>query len=123
MEEGRMRVVVSQFMSLDGVIQAPGGPQEDTSGGFRHGGWSMPFFDPEVRRQVINEFAERGGALLQGRRTYQVSASAWPQRGGIRSPIGSTASKIRAVGHALREGSNLEADEAYPWRRPCERGG
>lgn len=77
-----MRVVVSEFMSLDGVVQAPGGPQEDTSGGFRHGGWSGPFFDPQVMGQVVNEFAERGAALLQGRRTYQVSAAAWPERGG-----------------------------------------
>src|SRR6266545_40980 len=77
-----MRVVVSEFMSLDGVVQAPGGPEEDTSGGFRHGGWSMPFFDPEVMGQVISEFAERSDALLQGRRTYQVSAAAWPERGG-----------------------------------------
>src|SRR5438105_13044054 len=77
-----MRVVVSEFMSLDGVVQAPGGPQEDTSGGFRHGGWSMQFFDPEVMGQVIGEFAARSEALLQGRRTYQVSAAAWPERGG-----------------------------------------
>ncbi len=77
-----MRVVVSEFMSLDGVVQAPGGPQEDTSGGFRHGGWSHPFFDPDVMGSVIREFAERSEALLQGRRTYQVSAEAWPTRGG-----------------------------------------
>lgn len=77
-----MRIVASEFMSLDGVVQAPGGPQEDTSGGFRHGGWSMPYFDPEVMGPVIGEYAERGGALLQGRRTYQVSAEAWPKRGG-----------------------------------------
>jgi dihydrofolate reductase len=82
MKEGTMRVVVSEFMSLDGVVQAPGGPEEDTSGGFRHGGWSGQFFDPEVMGQVIGEFAERGEALLQGRRTYQVSAAAWPERGG-----------------------------------------
>src|SRR3954469_16935274 len=80
--EVEMRVVVSEFMSLDGVVQAPGGPQEDTSGGFRHGGWSMQFFDPEVMGRVIGEIAERCDALLQGRRTYQVSAAAWPQRGG-----------------------------------------
>ena len=43
-----MRVVVNEFMSLDGVVQAPGGPEEDTDGGFAHGGWSMPYFDPEV---------------------------------------------------------------------------
>ena len=77
-----MRVVVSEFMSLDGVVQAPGGPEEDTSGGFRHGGWSMQFFDPEVMGPVINEFAERNEVLLQGRRTYQVSAAAWPERSG-----------------------------------------
>jgi dihydrofolate reductase len=69
-------------MSLDGVMQAPGGPAEDTSGGFRHGGWSLPFFDPEVMGAVIGEFAARNGVLLQGRRTYQVSAAAWPERGG-----------------------------------------
>jgi dihydrofolate reductase len=77
-----MRVVVSEFMSLDGVVQAPGGPTEDTSGGFRHGGWSMPFFDPEVMGAVVSEFAQRNQALLQGRRTYQVSATAWPERSG-----------------------------------------
>ena len=43
-----MRIVVSEFISLDGVVRAPGGTDEDTDGGFRHGGWSMPFFDPEV---------------------------------------------------------------------------
>jgi hypothetical protein len=86
-----MRLVVSEFMSLDGVVQAPGGPAEDTSGGFRHGGWSMQFFDPEVMGAVINEFAERNEVLLQGRRTYQVSAAAWPERSGDRSPTGSTA--------------------------------
>ena len=77
-----MRVVVSEFMSLDGVVQAPGGPDEDTSGGFRHGGWSMPYFDPEVMGAVVDEYAERTDALLQGRRTYQVSAAAWPERSG-----------------------------------------
>jgi dihydrofolate reductase len=77
-----MRVVISEFMSLDGVVQAPGGPDEDTSGGFRHGGWSMPYFDPEVMGPVIDEFASRSEVLLQGRRTYQVSAAAWPDRSG-----------------------------------------
>ena len=77
-----MRVVVSEFMSLDGVVQAPGSQQEDTSGGFRHGGWSLPFFDPDVMGGVIGEFAERSQALLQGRRTYQVSSAAWPERAG-----------------------------------------
>jgi dihydrofolate reductase len=77
-----MRVLVSEFMSLDGVVQAPGGKDEDTSGGFRHGGWSFEFFDPEVMGAVVDEYAQRSEVLLQGRRTYQVSAAAWPQRGG-----------------------------------------
>jgi dihydrofolate reductase len=77
-----MRVLVSEFISLDGVVQAPGGPQEDTSGGFRHGGWSAQFFDPEVMGATIGEFSHRGEALLQGRRTYRISAAAWPERGG-----------------------------------------
>src|ERR671933_622022 len=80
--EGSMRGVCSEIMSLDGVVQAPGGAEEDTSGGFRHGGWSGQFFDPEVMGPGIGEFAQRCEALLQGRRTYQVSAAAWPQRGG-----------------------------------------
>ena len=82
MEDKTVRVVVSEFISLDGVVQAPGGPAEDTSGGFRHGGWSMRYFDPEVMGAVVDEFAERSDALLQGRRTYQVSAAAWPERSG-----------------------------------------
>ena len=82
MEEKTVRVVVSEFISLDGVVQAPGGPDEDTSCGFRHGGWSMKYFDPAVMGAVIDEFAGRREALLQGRRTYQVSAAAWPERSG-----------------------------------------
>jgi dihydrofolate reductase len=77
-----MRVLVSEFMSLDGVVQAPGGKDEDTSGGFRHGGWSFEFFDPEVMGPVVDEYAEGSEVLLQGRRTYQVSAAAWPERSG-----------------------------------------
>ena len=77
-----MRIVASEFMSLDGIVQAPGGPDEDTSGGFQHGGWSHPYFDPEVMGPVIGAVAERSEALLQGRRTYQVSAEAWPDRAG-----------------------------------------
>ena len=77
-----MRIVISEFISLDGVVQAPGGRDEDTDGGFQHGGWSMPFFDPEVMGPSINEAAERTDALLFGRRTWQVMAGAWPGRAG-----------------------------------------
>jgi dihydrofolate reductase len=77
-----MRIVISEFISLDGVVQAPGGADEDTEGGFRHGGWSMPFFDPDVMGAAIGEISGRTGAILQGRRTWQVMAGAWPDRAG-----------------------------------------
>lgn len=77
-----MRIVVSEFISLDGVVQAPGGAEEDLDGGFQHGGWSMPFFDPEVMGEAIGEMSERNDALLYGRRTWQVMAGAWPERAG-----------------------------------------
>lgn len=77
-----MRIVLSDFMSLDGVVQAPGGKNEDTDGGFEHGGWSMRFFDPEAMGPVIDEAMETTEALLFGRRTFQTMAAAWPRRGG-----------------------------------------
>jgi dihydrofolate reductase len=77
-----MRIVVSQFISLDGVVQAPGGKDEDTDGGFQHGGWSMPFFDVDIMGSAVDEAAKRTDALLYGRRTWQVMAGAWPNRAG-----------------------------------------
>ncbi len=77
-----MRIVISEFMSLDGVVQAPGGRKEDTDGGFRHGGWSMRFFDAETMGPAFDEMAQRTDALLYGRRTWQVMAGAWPKRAG-----------------------------------------
>src|SRR3712207_9557806 len=77
-----MRIVISEFISLDGVVQAPGGAEEDTEGGFRHGGWSMPFFDPESMGSAIDEVMQTTDALLFGRRTWQVMAGGRPGRGG-----------------------------------------
>src|SRR5215211_6600963 len=77
-----MRIVLSDFISLDGVVQAPGGKNEDTDGGFAHGGWSMRFFDPEAMGSAIGEAMERTEALLFGRRTWQTMAAAWPERAG-----------------------------------------
>jgi dihydrofolate reductase len=77
-----MRIVVSEFISLDGVVQAPGGPEEDTDGGFAHGGWSHPYFDAEVLGPAFTEGMERAEALLYGRRTYLTMAAAWPQQAG-----------------------------------------
>ncbi len=77
-----MRIILSDFMSLDGVVQAPGGRQEDTDGGFEHGGWSMRFFDEETMGPVFDEVMETTEALLFGRRTWQTMAAAWPGRAG-----------------------------------------
>src|SRR4051794_27523561 len=78
----RMRIILSEFISIDGVVQAPGGAEEDTDGGFRHGGWSMPFFDPDVMGTAIGEAMGKNEALLFGRRTWDVMAAAWPERAG-----------------------------------------
>lgn len=77
-----MRIVITEFISLDGVVQAPGGPQEDTDGGFAHGGWSHPYFDEEVLGGAFDAGLGRAEALLFGRRTWQTMAGAWPERAG-----------------------------------------
>ncbi|MFF5155637.1 dihydrofolate reductase family protein [Streptomyces sp. NPDC000348] len=77
-----MRIVVTEFISLDGVSQAPGGPEEDTDGGFAHGGWSQPYFDPEVLGGAFDAGLAEAEALLFGRRTWQTMAGAWTQRAG-----------------------------------------
>jgi dihydrofolate reductase len=72
------RVIVNEFMSLDGVAQAPGGEEEDTSGGFAHGGWHMRFMEDETAmKRVLGGIVEAGGFLL-GRRTYKIFAAYWP---------------------------------------------
>jgi dihydrofolate reductase len=77
-----MRIILSDFISVDGVVQAPGGKSEDTDGGFQHGGWSMRFFDEEAMGPVLGEVMSQTEALLFGRRTWAVMASAWPGRAG-----------------------------------------
>ncbi|MCW3021236.1 MAG: bifunctional deaminase-reductase domain protein [Conexibacter sp.] len=77
-----MQIILTDFMSLDGVVQAPGGPEEDTHDGFAHGGWSAPYFDPEVMGPAVLELLDRSDGLLFGRRTWQGMAAAWPERAG-----------------------------------------
>ncbi|HET9849425.1 MAG TPA: dihydrofolate reductase family protein [Candidatus Dormibacteraeota bacterium] len=76
-----MRLVVLNHVSLDGVMQAPGRPDEDTRGGFVHGGWAVPNSD-EVMANLAGPGRTPGGALLLGRRSYEGMLSAWNQRGG-----------------------------------------
>src|ERR1700687_2684779 len=77
-----MRIILTDFISLDGVVQAPGGPEEDIDGGFRHGGWSMPYFDPDTMGPAVGEIMAATEALLFGGRTWQAMAAAWPGRAG-----------------------------------------
>jgi len=77
-----VRIVVVAYMSLDGVVQAPNRPEEDTDGGFAHGGWSHRFYDPEVMGPVFGEAMQGAAALLFGKRTWQTFAAAWSGRTG-----------------------------------------
>lgn len=71
------KLTVSEFVSLDGVMQAPGGADEDTEGGFRQGGWQMAYFD-DVAGERIGASMAQTGAFLFGRKTYEIFASYWP---------------------------------------------
>jgi dihydrofolate reductase len=71
------RVIVNEFLTLDGVAQAPGAADEDTSGGFAHGGWHLRYFDETSQNWVLESLTEAGGFLL-GRRTYEIFAAYWP---------------------------------------------
>src|SRR5512132_1121842 len=71
------KVIVNEFMTLDGVIQAPGGADEDRDGGFEHGGWQTPLLDDVAQNSIVEGMAEAGGFLL-GRKTYEIFAGYWP---------------------------------------------
>jgi dihydrofolate reductase len=73
------RIVVSEFLTLDGVMQAPGDPNEDRSGGFEQGGWQLAYFDDIFGSVMMDAFAAAGGLLL-GRRTYENFAAHWPKQ-------------------------------------------
>jgi dihydrofolate reductase len=71
------RLIVSTFLTLDGVMQAPGGPGEDDSGGFAHGGWSVNYWD-DMMGQVMGEATSKPFAMVLGRTTYDIMAAYWP---------------------------------------------
>jgi dihydrofolate reductase len=74
------KIIAITQVTLDGVMQAPGGPEEDPSNGFIHGGWAMPFVD-DAAGQVIDEIIAGEFDMLLGRRTYQIFAGYWPNQG------------------------------------------
>jgi dihydrofolate reductase len=71
------KLIVQSFITLDGVIQAPGGPEEDTSGGFAYGGWQAPYLD-EFLDKILDEELREPFDLLLGRKTFEIFASYWP---------------------------------------------
>lgn len=72
------KIIVLSFITLDGIMQAPGGPDEDPSGGFKYGGWTVPYFD-EFTGKVMEEQMSGPFELLLGRKTFDIFASYWPE--------------------------------------------
>ena len=123
-----MRLILTTFITLDGVVQAPGGPDEDTSGGFEHGGWVVPYLDDDMGRAMDGFFAE-ADAFLLGRRTYEIFAASWPKMNDPNDPIANslntlpkhvasrTLEEVRWEGSMLLQG-DLAADVVELKRRP-----
>lgn len=96
------KIIVLSFITLDGIVQAPGGPGEDTSGGFAYGGWLVPYFDDSLG-ETMGEQMGRPFDLLLGRKTFEIFASYWPHQG--ENPIDSATKYV--VSRTLTE---------YEWR-------
>ena len=100
------KLVVTTFVTLDGVMQAPGGPDEDRSGGFEHGGWLAPHFDDDAGAFMVQVF-EPVEAFLLGRKTYEIFAGYWPHVTDENDPI---ASKLNSLPKYVASRSLEKAD-------------
>lgn len=102
------KVIASAFVSLDGVMQAPGGPEEDPTGGFRYGGWTFHYWDDVMGRKMDQMFADPFDLLL-GRRTYEIFAAYWPYVSGEDS--------IATVFNAATKYVATSSNPALTWQR------
>ena len=87
------KIIVNAFLTLDGVMQAPGGPDEDNEGGFVHGGWQFPYSDETMGKLIVDGFADADGFLL-GRKTYDIFSNYWPK---ITNPDNAIATALNSL--------------------------
>jgi dihydrofolate reductase len=106
------KLIVNTFLTLDGVMQAPGGPKEDPSGGFTHGGWSVNYWD-EAMGQAMGETMSRPFSLVLGRRTYDIFAAHWPRATGepAAKPLNDAVKYVASRGRPALEWANSELIE------------
>jgi len=109
-----MKLTVQTFLTLDGVMQAPGGPEEDPSGAFTHGGWQAPFADPAVG-EFVTELNSHASALLLGRRTFEIFRGYWPDQ---TDPAGPIATAINSLPKYAVSSSLSQADATWRGEHP-----
>jgi dihydrofolate reductase len=109
-----MKLTVQTFLTLDGVMQAPGGPEEDPSNAFTHGGWSAPFADPAVG-EFVTELNRHASAFLLGRRTFDIFRGHWPDQTDPSDPI---ARAINSLPKYVVSDSLSEAEATWRGEHP-----
>ena len=109
-----MKLTVQTFLTLDGVMQAPGGPEEDPSDAFTHGGWQAPFPDPAVG-EFVTELTSHASAFLFGRRTFGIFRGYWPDQTGPANPI---ATAINSLPKYVVSGTLSQADATWRGEHP-----